>query len=232
MQSELVYVTAHELGTAEARQNLKTAGDKVMAAYAVLEARIAELESDLLFCVNGGDDLILDRDHWKGVARSLEAGYEQLDDEFAIDHSIQAERIAELEGSANLFDECYVRARAIWRKRHPERSQDFDPDGAEAIASMIADHDEWEKHSLTRLVEQIAEHAGEIDEFNAGFAAYEEGIDVALEPADTKYDVWRAGWAWAAFEPMRARITELEAIHNALDGHVATLNRRIAELER
>ena len=71
-------------------------------------------------------------------------------------YDAQAARIAELEGSADLFDRCYVRARAIWRKRHPERSQDFDPDGAEAIASMIADHDEWEKHSLTRMVERIA----------------------------------------------------------------------------
>ena len=76
MQSELVFATMH------------------FDAQAV---RIEGLESDLLFCVNGGDDLILDRDHWKAYARSLEAGYEQLDDEFAIDHSIQAERIAEIE---------------------------------------------------------------------------------------------------------------------------------------
>ena len=67
------------------------------------------------------------------------------------------ERITELEGSANLFNECYKRARAIWRKWHPERAGNFDPDGAEAIATMIADHDIWEKHSLTRLVGRITE---------------------------------------------------------------------------
>jgi hypothetical protein len=75
------------------------------------------------------------------------------------------------------------------------------------------------------------EYDAEIAEFNAGFDAYEAGVPVDHEPSDTQYDVWRTGWAWAAFEPMHERIAELEAIQNALDGHVATLNRRIAELE-
>ena len=33
MQTELDYVITHELGTAEARQNLKSAGEEVMDAY-------------------------------------------------------------------------------------------------------------------------------------------------------------------------------------------------------
>jgi len=58
-----------------ADDELRMAGKQ--SAIREKNARIAELESDLLFCVNSGDDLILDRDHWKAYARSLEEGYEQ-----------------------------------------------------------------------------------------------------------------------------------------------------------
>lgn len=65
--------------------------------------------------------------------------------------------------------------------------------------------------ALARIAELEASSAGEVSEFNAGFHAYETGVPVDEEPSDTAYDVWRAGWAWAAFEPLRARIAELEA---------------------
>ena len=61
-----------------------------------------------------------------------------------------------------------------------------------------------------------AAYAGEVAEFNAGFDAYRRGESFDDEPADVQYDVWRAGWAWAAFEPMRKEIAALTAQRDAL----------------
>jgi len=66
----------------------------------------------------------------------------------------QAEHIARLEASVDLFHRCYEAARGIWRKDHPERAKLFDPSGEKAIAAMIAEHSFWEKHSLTGLCER------------------------------------------------------------------------------
>ena len=51
----------------------------------------------------------------------------------------------------------------------------------------------------------------EVVEFNAGFDAYGAGVPVENEPSDTAHDVWRVGWAWAAFPHLTARVAELEA---------------------
>ena len=44
MQTELDYVITHELGTAEARQNLKSAGTEIMDAYKEALREIENLE--------------------------------------------------------------------------------------------------------------------------------------------------------------------------------------------
>lgn len=41
----------------------------------------------------------------------------------------------------------------------------------------------------------------EVDEFNAGYAAFEGGEPIENEYLyDTKYDVWRIGWVWAQYK--------------------------------
>lgn len=52
------------------------------------------------------------------------------------------------------------------------------------------------------------EYDEEVAEFNAGFEAYRSGIHYDDEPHDTKYDQWRCGWAWAAFDVLRATVAE------------------------
>ena len=42
------------------------------------------------------------------------------------------------------------------------------------------------------------EAAEEVEEFNAGYSAFEDGVPIENEPA-TKYDVWRIGWVWAQY---------------------------------
>lgn len=56
---------------------------------------------------------------------------------------------------------------------------------------------------IERLRKGLAEaqkyYGDEVDEFNAGYAAYEAGLLLASEPSDTPHDQWRVGWAWAKF---------------------------------
>lgn len=56
----------------------------------------------------------------------------------------------------------------------------------------------------------------EISEFNDGVTAYLSGVPIEDEPDSTNYDVWKCGWAWAAFEPMKKHIAELEEQNTAL----------------
>lgn len=52
------------------------------------------------------------------------------------------------------------------------------------------------------------EYNQEIDEFNAGFDAGQQGLPESAEPLDTKYDVWKCGYAWGAFERFKAGISQ------------------------
>jgi hypothetical protein len=52
------------------------------------------------------------------------------------------------------------------------------------------------RDQLTRLRKV---YAGETDEFNAGYMAYESAIPFDAEPSSTPHDQWRVGWAWAQF---------------------------------
>ena len=61
------------------------------------------------------------------------------------------------------------------------------------------------------LAARIQAADAEVVEFNAGFDAYGAGVPVENEPSDTAHDVWRVGWAWAAFPHLTARVAELEA---------------------
>ena len=70
---------------------------------------------------------------------------------------------------------------------------------------------------FARILRLECEAISEVSEFNAGFDAYGKGIPVENEPPDTEYDQWRSGWAWGTFEPMRARIAELEAMLKRLE---------------
>jgi hypothetical protein len=88
------------------------------------------------------------------------------------------------------------------------------------------------------------EYNEEVDEFNAGHTAFTEGRSVDDEPSGLKYDVWRAGFAFAAFASLKsdkekliremreahARLNELGIRVDYNDGE-ATLDTRIQWLE-
>ena len=74
-----------------------------------------------------------------------------------------------------------------------------------------------EKHKQAALATYDAQAAriqaadAEVAEFNRGFDAYGAGVPLENEPSDTAHDVWRVGWAWAAFPHLIKRVAELEA---------------------
>jgi len=144
------------------------------------------------------DSLIAERD-------DLQERYDKWDQDLTDacdDIDAQVERIAELEAEVDLFHECYQRARQIWRTQHPERAEHFDPDGAVAIAAMVADHDIWEKASVSKLAARIADDelrmAGKqsaIREKNARIAELESDLLFCVNSGDDLIldrDHWKA----------------------------------------
>lgn len=104
-----------------------------------------------------------------------------------------------------------------------------------ALDAAIKDRD-WHSEQLDRRSERIAELEGErdaaraeaqarlesynaeVDEFSAGFDAYRAGLSLDDQP-EVVYDVWRVGYAWAAYDAQVERIAELEAAcERALEG--------------
>jgi len=103
-----------------------------------------------------------------------------------------------------------------------------------ALDAAIKDRD-WHSEQLDRRSERIAEleaerdaaraeaqarlesYNAEVDEFSAGFDAYRAGLSLYDQP-EVIYDVWRVGYAWAAYDAQVERIAELEAAcERALD---------------
>jgi len=104
-----------------------------------------------------------------------------------------------------------------------------------ALDAAIKDRD-WHSEQLDRRSVRIAELEGErdaaraeaqarlesynaeVDELNAGFDAYRAGLSLYDQP-EVIYDVWRVGYAWAAYDAQTERIAELEAAcERALEG--------------
>lgn len=77
---------------------------------------------------------------------------------------------------------------------------------AARIAELEAERDAARAEAQARLESCNAE----ADEFNAGFDAYRAGLSPDDEP-EVAHDVWRVGYAWAAYDTHIARIAELEA---------------------
>ena len=80
----------------------------------------------------------------------------------------------------------------------------------------------------SRIAELEAADCGEVEEFNAGYAAYEAGEPVDSEPSSTTYDQWRLGWAWAAFEPTLARIKKQAENMERIGRYANSLSARTA----
>jgi len=170
------------------------------------------------------DSLIAERD-------DLQERYDKWDQDLTDacdDIDAQVERIAELEAEVDLFHECYQRARQIWRTQHPERAEHFDPDGAVAIAAMVADHDIWEKASVSKLAARIAE-------LEAWRGAASEKLGDACETTMELEAACRAALDWYGpdgdhiHEPQRSQL--LRAL--GLPGNYVGVDplERIAELE-
>jgi len=97
-----------------------------------------------------------------------------------------------------------------------------------ALDAAIKDRD-WHSEQLDRRSVRIAELEGErdaaraeaqarlesynaeVDEFSAGFDAYRAGLSLYDQP-EVIYDVWRVGYAWAAYNAQVKRIKALEAM--------------------
>lgn len=57
------------------------------------------------------------------------------------------------------------------------------------------------------------EYDEEVGEFNAGFDAGQRGLPESTEPNDVKHDVWKCGYAWGAFENLKAQVTKCRNEH-------------------
>jgi uncharacterized coiled-coil protein SlyX len=86
--------------------------------------------------------------------------------------------------------------------------------------------------ALRAEVERLKrEQAEEVAEFNAGYDARRAGKPDSDEPYGIKYDVWKCGYAWAAYDDLKAdreRAETAEARVKALEER----NSRQAELIR
>ena len=75
------------------------------------------------------------------------------------------------------------------------------------IAELEGERDAARAEAQARLESYNAE----VDELNAGFDAYRAGLSLYDQP-EVVYDVWRVGYAWAAYDAQVERIAELEAM--------------------
>lgn len=77
-------------------------------------------------------------------------------------------------------------------------------------ASRAALHDAqticYQRVEIERL---RTDYNAEVDEFNAGYDACKAGELVENEPGDMPHDMWRPGYAWAAFDDLRAEVKRL-----------------------
>lgn len=88
------------------------------------------------------------------------------------------------------------------------------PDAEARAALIVALHNAYP--ALRSQVEALTrEKAEEIEEFNAGWKAYKDGVAFNDLP-DTKHDVIGSGYAWAAFNDLTQRAQAAEARAEAL----------------
>ena len=85
----------------------------------------------------------------------------------------------------------------------------------EALERRINQLERLNATLAAEIDKQRAEHNAEVDEFNAGYEAAQQGLPESSEPSDTKYDVWKCGYAWGAFEKLKAEIDLLRPIIEA-----------------
>lgn len=93
---------------------------------------------------------------------------------------------------------------------------------AERIAELEAERDAARAEAQARL----ESHNAEVDEFSAGFDAYRAGLSFYDQP-EVIYDVWRVGYAWAAYDAQVERIAELEAMLKRIEWGERTLDGRV-----
>lgn len=87
----------------------------------------------------------------------------------------------------------------------------------DAMAARIAELEAERDAARAEAQARLESYNSEADEFNAGFDAYRAGLSPDDEP-EVAHDVWRVGYAWAAYTHI-ARIAELEAAcERALEG--------------
>lgn len=88
----------------------------------------------------------------------------------------------------------------------------------DAMAARIAELEAERDAARAEAQARLESYNSEADEFNAGFDAYRAGLSPDDEP-EVAHDVWRVGYAWAAYDTHIARIAELEAAcERALEG--------------
>lgn len=82
--------------------------------------------------------------------------------------------------------------------------------------------EELNKTLAAEIDRQRAEYNAEVDEFNAGYEAAQQGLPESAEPSDTKYDVWKCGYAWAMFDKLKA---EVDLMRPVVEATITQVNR-------
>jgi len=96
----------------------------------------------------------------------------------------------------------------------------FDPLGKKIMneSSCEMTLDEWcarlpDDHRVNKdLAKLKAKRDAEIDEFNAGYKAAQEGKPESSEPHDTQCDVWLIGYAWCKYPDLKAEIGNVKKL--------------------
>jgi hypothetical protein len=72
----------------------------------------------------------------------------------------------------------------------------------------------------------------EVDEFNAGFDAFEKGLTLDDEPSDTHHDQWCVGWVWAQHEKGKPPDSLAERLERLAGKYVGEWDKATTETQR
>jgi len=104
----------------------------------------------------------------------------------------------------------------IWRTGKAERERDALEARVKNLKDDLKSTIESSNEMSDRNGELTAELArlkqrynDEVAEFNAGFEAAKGGKSIDDEPNNCPFDVWKCGFAWGAFDGLRAELTAL-----------------------
>jgi hypothetical protein len=199
-----IYICAHCGGLFHTDYSNAESADFCDLECESLESTPSQAEAEITELRQAVNGLIADGQKQAKRIRELEAEV----------HRLMTAGVDAAQGEAMKIDEC-----EHWIAAHDR----LEAENADLRAKFAAASAEAER------LKQIAN--AEVDEFNAGHAAYQNGESIRDEPSGTKQDHWRVGYAFAAYDDLFAAFDDLSATFAKFAAAKAENARLLARLE-